>query len=242
LADSPIQSENNLMVKKAKAKTNKSGKIDGRSKAARAAKAGAGGNGRDLHLADNGGNDEAMQASFLQHRNLWNNALAKLKVAEKALKEVVADAKAEGFLKLHFQIADMLAAGPKKEAKVVAAVKHRIEVAKWIGHAMGKRINLNQLDLFGPDAPAGDPVQAAYEHGEKAGLDGETANVPGQYSANDLSQAWLSGHHRGQATIQKGIKPLETAGQRHEKGAEDRPDADAAPTAGWGASKLGVEL
>jgi len=220
------------MAKKAKAKTNKSGKIDGRSKEARAARSakstGSGGNGRDLHLGDNGGNAEAIQASFLQHRGRWTSALAKLKVAEKALKEVVADAKSEGFLKLHFQVADLLAAGANKEAKVVAAVKHRLEVARWIGHAMGKRIDLNQLDLFGSDKPAGDPVQAAYEDGERAGLEGVTANVPGQYSAAELAQAWLSGHHKGQDTLHKGIKPLE---EKTDNGNV------VGPAAGWGASK-----
>ena len=215
------------MAKKTKAKTNKSGKIDGRSKAARAAKAkaGSGGNGRDLHLSDNGGNQEAIQTSFLQHRSLWISAQAKLKVAEKAVKEIVADAKAEGFLKLHFQIADMLTGSAKHEAKVVTAVKNRLQVARWIGHAMGKRIDINQLDLFS-DKPAGDPVQAAYEDGERAGLEGKTGDVPGQYSANDLSQAWLSGHHKGQATLQKGIKPL-----------EEKIDNIVGPAAGWGASK-----
>ncbi len=212
-----------------RAKKTKTGKVDGRSKAARAARSakptGAGGNGRDLHLGDNGGNAEAVRANFLQHRNLWNNAVAKLKVAEKALKEVVGDLKSDGFTKKQMQIADMLVASPKKEAKVVGEVKDRLQVARWIGHAMGKRIDLNQLDLFGPDAPAGDPVQAAYEAGEKSGLAGETANVPGQYSANDLSQAWLSGHHQGQSTLQKGIKPL-----------EEKPDT-VVRTDGWGASK-----
>jgi len=216
------------MAKKAKAKTNKSGKIDGRSKAARAARSakatGIGGNGRDLHLADNGGNQEAIQASFLQHRNLWISAQAKLKVAEKALKEVVADAKSEGFLKLHFQIADALTAGPKKEAKVVGEVKNRIQVAKWIGHAMGKRVDLNQLDLFATDKPAGDPIQAAYDDGERTGMEGKRQEVPGQYSSNDLSQAWMSGWHKGQdAMTRKGIKPLE---ENTDNG-----------TDGWGASK-----
>lgn len=215
------------MAKKA-AKKNKTGKVDGRSKAARAVKAktGNGGNGRDLHLGDNGGNQEAIRASFLQHRSRWASALAKVKVAEKDLKDVVGDLKSEGFTKKQMQIADMLVASPKKEAKVVGEVKDRLQVARWIGHAMGKRIDLNQLDLFGPDVPAGDPVQAAYDHGEKAGLAGETANVPGQYSANDLSQAWLSGHHKGQSTVQKGIKPL-----------EEKADNVVQPAAGWGASK-----
>ncbi len=180
-------------------------------------------------MADNGGNQEAIQASFLQHRNLWISAQAKLKVAEKALKEVVADAKSEGFLKLHFQIADALTAGPKKEAKVVGEVKNRIQVAKWIGHAMGKRVDINQLDLFGdaPDKPAGDPLLAAYEDGEQAGLGGNKMEVPGQYSANDLSQAWMSGWHKGQdAMTKKGIKPL-----------EEKTDNVVDPAAGWGASK-----
>src|SRR5258707_10722416 len=60
----------NLMAKKAKAKTNKSGKVDGRSKAARAARSakatGIGGNGRDLHLADNDGENTQILAMFLK--------------------------------------------------------------------------------------------------------------------------------------------------------------------------------
>ena len=55
-------------------------------------------------------------------------------------------------------------------------------------------------------------------------MEGVTANVPGQYSAAELSQAWLSGHHKGQSTLQKGIKPL-----------EEKTDNGIA--AGWGASK-----
>jgi uncharacterized protein (UPF0335 family) len=215
------------MAKKAKA--TKSGKVDGRSKAARAAKSGkptgTGGNGRDLHLADNGGNEEAVQASFLQHRNRVISVEAQCAIADKKRREVYAEAKSEGFHKKQFLIAAMLSAGPKKEAKVVGEVKDRLQVARWIGHPMGKNVNVNQMDLFA-DAPASDPLQAAYEDGERVGLAGGTANVPGQYSAQDLSQAWLSGHHKGQATLQKGIKPL-----------EEKTDNVVGPAAGWGTSK-----
>src|SRR5882672_26443 len=220
------------MAKKAKAKMNKDGKIDGRSKAARAAKSaaatGTGGNGRDLHLGDNGGNQEAIRASFLQNNKRVISVEAEWAIVDKKRREVYADAKSDGFHKKQFQIAAALVASPKKEAKVVGEVKDRLQVARWIGHAMGKRIDLNQLDLFAPDKPAGDPVQAAYEDGERAGLEGVTANGPGQYSAAELAQAWLSGHHKGQDTLHKGIKPLE----------EKTDNGNVVdPAAGWGASK-----
>src|SRR5258708_6412599 len=111
------------MAKKAKAKMNKSGKIDGRSKTARAATSaqstGSGGNGRDLHLADNGGNQEAIQASFLQNDRRIIAVEAECAKADKKRREVYADAKTDGFHKKQFQIAAMLRAGPKKEARVV---------------------------------------------------------------------------------------------------------------------------
>src|SRR5258706_4318434 len=75
----------NLMAKKAKAKTNKSGKIDGRSKAARAARSakatGIGGNGRDLHLADNGGSHATIYRRLLPHRNPVRTALASSRIS-----------------------------------------------------------------------------------------------------------------------------------------------------------------
>src|SRR6266853_6996503 len=127
LGGNTIQWENNLMAKKAKAKTNKPGKIDGRSKAARAAKAGAGGNGRDLHLGDNGGNQEAIQASFLQNWNRVKSVEAQCAIADKKRREVYADAKSDGFHKKKFQIATMLTSGANKEAKVVGEVKDRLQ-------------------------------------------------------------------------------------------------------------------
>jgi len=218
------------MAKKAKAKTNKSGKVDGRSKAARAARSakatGIGGNGRDLHLADNGGNQEAIQASFLQNWKRVKSVEAEWAIVDKKRREVYADAKTDGFHKKKFQIATMLTSGANKEAKVVGEVKDRLQVARWIGHAMGKKINLAQLDLFS-DKPAGDPIQAAYDDGERTGMEGKRQEVPGQFSSNDLSQAWMSGWHKGQdAMTRKGIKPL-----------EENTDNVTSPAAGWGASK-----
>src|SRR5437899_3958958 len=171
------------MTKKAKAKTNKSGKIDGRSKEARAARSakatGTGGNGRDLHLGDNGGNQEAIQASFLQNWKRVKSVEAEWAIIDKKRREVYADAKSDGFPKKQFQIAAMLVASPKKEAKVVGEVKDRLQVARWIGHDMGKRIDLNQLELLGPDKPARVPVQAAYETRESDGQECVSTNVQG---------------------------------------------------------------
>lgn len=210
----------------AKAKKTRSGKPDGRSKAARAAKAkaGAGGNGRDLHLADNGGNEEAIRAGFLSHRSRWISALARVKVAEKELKDAVADAKSDGYHKKMFVIADMLTASPKKEAKVVGEVKDRIQVARWIGHAMGKRIDPNQLDMFA-DVSEDDPEEAAYQDGRRVAMEGGNAAPPQRYGSGPVEQRWLVGYHEAQAKMVKdGIKPTEKT--------------DDKPAAGWGSSTL----
>lgn len=196
------------MAKSAKSKDGTE-KIDGRSKAARAAKAaaGTGGNGRDLHLGDNADNADAVRTSFLQLRRQWTAAIDDVKDAKDALKEIIGALKSEGFTERQMKIAAAMDASPQKAAKIAGEIKDRLQVARWIGHSMGKKIDLKQFDLF-DDKPTGDPVQAAYEDGERAGLEGQTGNPPSQYSAADLSQAWLAGHHKGQDANMKGIKPL----------------------------------
>lgn len=215
----------------------KTGKVDGRSKAAREAKKAAA-NGSNGH--NNGGAD-AIQASFLQHRNLWISAQAQLKVAEKRLKDMVAAAKADGFLKKEFQVADLLAGSPKQEAKVTSDVTMKLRVARWIGHSMGK-----QLDLFENPAAivaATPPGQAAYEDGKQAAMEGKTGTPPGQFSGQELAQKWMDGYHAGQELVVKsGIKPLETAPSTQ----ADEPlwdgdgrslEEDDEPAAGWGQSR-----
>ena len=198
------------------ARSPKKAKITGRTSRAKKDKsAGAGGNGRELRASDNGGNSEAIKAGFHQHRNLWNQIQAKKKAILNQEKEMVAAAKADGYQKQEFIIADMLAANPKKEAKVVAAVETRIRVARWMGHGMG-----NQYDLFA-DAPKQSPMDAAFADGKQSGVEGKSAEVPGQFSSADLSNAWMEGWHAGQAHVHKGFKPID----------------DDKPAAGWGETK-----
>jgi hypothetical protein len=210
------------MAKAAAKKTTR--KVKGPKSTSAKKAAGKGGNGRALGKGDNGGSAEAIAAGFHQFRGQWNQIQAKLKAANKELRDMIAEAKNAGYQKQEFAIADMLSAGPKKEAKIIAAVETRLRVARWMGHAMGK-----QMDLFADFAKekAADPQDAAYEAGQQAAREGQKAEVPGQYSSQELSQAWLSGYHVEQERIVKaGIKPLEA-----------KPDD--APPAGWGPSKQG---
>lgn len=182
---------------------------------------------------------DAVRASFLQHRGLWASAMAKMKVAEKHLKDVVAAAKSDGFLKKEFQIADALTASPKKEAKIVGEVTTRLRVARWIGHALGK-----QLDLFeNPDAIASarPPADAAFDDGKQAALEGRTATPPDHFAAQELSQRWLAGYHEAQeGMVKAGIKPLEESPATDPPWTESNigdPEAGK-PAAGWGSSRV----
>jgi hypothetical protein len=179
--------------------------------------------GRSVTTEDN----DAIRANFLQHRTAWTNVQAKLAVAQKLVKDVVSAAKADGFLKKEFEVADALAGLPKQEAKITGEVSLRLRVARWISHPMG-----DQLDLFAePDrTPA---VDRAYDEGKQACMSHERASPtysPGipQYTR------WLQGYHDEQERqVKAGIKKLGGNGSLDDGPGE--PDGEGNPVAMVGA-------
>lgn len=164
---------------------------------------GKGGNGRPLAKSDNE-SSEAIAAGFHSLRGKWSEIQNRLALAKKQLSEFVADAKASGYQKQHFIIADQLQKSPKSEAKVIATVETRITVARWMGHGLG-----NQYDLFA-NAPKQDPEEAAYADGKRVAMEGGNAVPPTKYANDTLEQQWLSGYHETQSKmVKEGIKPLE---------------------------------
>ncbi len=171
--------------------------------------------GRSVTTDDN----DAVRASFLQHRTAWTNVQAKLAVAQKLVKDMVSAAKADGFLKKEFEVADMLAGSPKQEARVTGEVSLRLRVARWIGHAMGA-----QLDLFAePDrTPA---VDKAYDEGKQACMSHERASPPYAPGIPQYTR-WLEGYHDEQERqVKAGIKPLEGNGALDDGEDEGNPVA-----------------
>lgn len=101
---------------------------------------------------------------FGRHRTIWNGLTAKQKMLDEQWSRAKADIKADGFKVLHMNIADALI-NPKGEKKVHAEVRDRLWVARMIGHALGR-----QMDLF--EAPDRTPaVDRAYENGRTASID-----------------------------------------------------------------------
>lgn len=133
------------------------------------------------------------QELFLQHRVSWNNWRAKVKAVEALGIDVKAALKSDGFKVIHMQIADNLL-NVKGEAKVTAEVKDRLQVARWIGHAMG-----NQLDMFEqPDrTPSADK---AYENGRIASMQNQPRKPPHDPSTEQY-RTWTDGYNDHQEEL-----------------------------------------
>jgi hypothetical protein len=145
---------------------------------------------------------------------------ARQKALDKQWTDVKAALKADGYKVIQMQVADDLSGSPKQEAKVQVAVHDRLQVARWVGHPMGK-----QLDLFAqPDrTPA---VDRAYDEGKQAFMEDKRATPPYAPGTPQYTR-WLLGYHDAQdARVRGGLKPLEDQGQ--EDGDDD--------TSGWGES------
>src|ERR1700685_3362868 len=140
------------------------------------------------------------QASFLQHRESWNQVQAKVKVAKKLEADVVAALKSDGFTKKQMEIADSLAT-TKGEAKITAEVGERLQVARWIGHSLGA-----QMDLFGePDRTPS--VEIAYEEGRRASMTNQKRKPDNHYSPDtEQYRAWFAGYDSHQRELVGGMK------------------------------------
>lgn len=205
-----------------------SGKKRGRPKK-EAAPHGKGGNGRPLAPSDNGGPDAAaIQVLFLNHAKAWDGWKSAAKILQEREKDVKAALKNDGFTVTQFKIRDQLLANPKREAKVRAEVVDRLQVARWIGHAMGQ-----QLDLF--EQPNRTPIaESAYEAGKIARMENKPASPPHDPSTEAYAK-WMSGFHaendRQNAENAKGFKPLNDFDDPAEADAEADLDP-ARPLAG----------
>lgn len=112
--------------------------------------------------------------------------------------EVKAALREDGFTVKLFDIADALGT-VKGEARVVGEVKDRLQVARWMGHAMG-----NQLDLFEePDRTPSDDV--AYDQGKMASMENRAAKPPHDPSTSQY-KAYMAGFHDHQRQLAGGIK------------------------------------
>lgn len=146
---------------------------------------------------------EAEQQLFLQHRESWNQAQAKLKVAEKLLADVVVALKSDGFTKKMFVYADDLGT-PKGEKRVVTDVADRVKVARFMGHPLGAA----QLDLFNEGTavrPKPLTIEDCYEEGKRTSMENKPGKPPAHYSAEQI-QAFMSGYHDHQRELAGGIK------------------------------------
>jgi ribosome modulation factor len=180
-----------------------------KEKAAKAPKSAKSAKAHNTAAAGDQRTEDQIRQGFIHHRQAWNVMTAKQKALDKQWTDTKAALKSDGYKVIQMQIADDLAGSPKAEAKVHAAVKDRLQVARWIGHPMGK--NLDQFDLFAqPDrTPA---VDRAHDQGKQAAMEGKRASPPYDPSVPQ-HQEWLKGFHSVQdARVRDGIKPVEAAG------------------------------
>lgn len=110
--------------------------------------------------------DNEERELFASHRTVWNTLSAKQKLLDEQWAKAKGALKGDGFKVLHMQIADSLI-NPKGEKRIHAEVRDRLWVARMIGHALGR-----QMDLF--EAPDRTPaVDRAYEDGRTTSIDNQ---------------------------------------------------------------------
>lgn len=173
-----------------------------------------------------------MQEGFLQHRTAWISWQGKVAAVEEIGRDVKAALKADGYTVKQMQIADQLAGKAKAEAKVVAEVKDRLQVARWIGHPMGA-----QLDLF--EQPDRTPItDRAFDAGKIASMNNQPRKPP-HAPDTEAYRSWMAGYNNHQETLAGGFKapPSRT---EHQAAAGQTMPGDVAPaTPELGADKLG---
>lgn len=139
-------------------------------------------------------------------RSHWIVAQSKMKIAKRAIDDVVAEAHASGFTKKALEIADDLAT-MKGEAKVKDAVELRLRIARLIGHPMGA-----QFDLFA-DAKPQPSVDRAFDEGQMASVENRPAK-PDYSPETPEYDAYMRGFHEHQGTLAGGIKATDGADVR----------------------------
>jgi hypothetical protein len=147
--------------------------------------------------------DAEAKALFLRALPKIAELKAKLNTANANLRNAYKQAKADGFLKKDFDVAFEIQGAEGEKAKK-AAIARELTIAKWLGCDLGA-----QLDLFMQDArvPAAD---RAFEEGQTASMQNKAAKPPYDPSTEQYRR-YMAGFHEHQATLAKGIKPLNPA-------------------------------
>jgi hypothetical protein len=151
---------------------------------------------------------------FLVHQKAVDAAHKAQKEAVNRLRTMLKKAKADGFEKLHFDVARQLAT-PEGEAQYTERLRKELTAAQYVGSTIG-----NQLDLFGgPDRT--DATERAYDEGQKASMTSGPAKP--DYAPGTLQyEAFMKGYQDHQGGITAGFKSID-------KGA--KPAAEAARAA-----------
>jgi ribosome modulation factor len=148
--------------------------------------------------------DQRAKLTF-QLKGKYERVLAAKKAADKALKDVGKEIKADlgkGGLQ---DIKDMIRlAEPEGEQELKDAMERRARVMRWLGMDVG-----HQSDMFA-DTDRRPITEKAFAEGKKAGLAGETHKNP-YHQTNDGHQAWNDGYVEGQGVILARMKPLDAA-------------------------------
>lgn len=180
--------------------------------------------------------DEQNRALFLHHLPKVADLKDKVAKATANLRNAYKAAKADGFLKVDFDIAFEIQ-GAEGEKKRKAAIARSLQIARWLGCDLGA-----QLDMFVADplVPAAD---RAYEEGKTDSMLGKSAK-PGYDPSTEQHRRYMAGYHDAtESRVKSGITKLHPEVQKDQeeksakaaaRKAEQDRDAQAfdAPTSG----------
>lgn len=156
--------------------------------------------------------DREEKALFLNHLPLVKKARERIASATSEIRLLYKRAKAEGgFTKADFDTAIAVETA-ENEARERAAIARKLKIAKIMGSSLGA-----QLDMFlEPDrTPLAD---RAYAEGEKASMENKSGGASPPYDpSTEAYRQYMAGFHAHQATLAKGIKPINPAVQEDVK-------------------------
>ncbi len=155
--------------------------------------------------------DEQNRALFLHHLPKIADLKDKAAKATANLRNSYKTAKADGFVKADFDEA-FLIQGAEGEKKKKDAIKRSLQVARWLGCAIGA-----QYDLFDRMTDTGMPAEdQAFEQGKTDSLLGKSANPPYDPSLPQHAKYLAGFHDATAARVAAGITKLHPEVQKDE--------------------------
>lgn len=163
--------------------------------------------------------DPAMRVLFLEdHYPKWSKAKKVLDDAQRGMQRVYKGALADGFTKVHFDMAHQMST-PAGEQKFRETLAQQAAAAMYVGSDVGAL--LGQLDLFGPSRT--DATERAYDEGQKAAMEKGPAH-PDYAPGTAQYESFLKGYHDQQAKLTDGFVSTD-------KGAKTRAEKNRAAKA-----------